>query len=116
MTHINNKGEFVSDKYVIFHVGEIEGLKLEKTETGWHNDKSSFSNDLHRCAYGYSQALLDIKKSHCSENKIVLSFQDKEAREALKLFAELTPDKELAEDILQVLKNYENGSPKRQTS
>jgi hypothetical protein len=36
-------------------------------------------------------------------DKIVLSFKDKEAQEALKVFAHTTNDRELAEDILERL-------------
>jgi len=39
-------------------------------------------------------------------NKLVLSFKDKEARIALRVYAEITPDKELGEDILTVLNNF----------
>lgn len=36
-------------------------------------------------------------------NKIILSFRDPAAREALTLYANLTPDLELAKDILEAL-------------
>lgn len=42
-----------------------------------------------------------------SENKIILSFKDPVAREALKVYAEKTDDKELGEDIIQAIKNIE---------
>lgn len=41
------------------------------------------------------------------ENKIILSFKDKTAREALKLYASMTGDIELGQDILQVIKKLE---------
>lgn len=42
------------------------------------------------------------------ENKIILSFKDKEAQVALKLYAETTQDKELGEDILLALRAVES--------
>jgi len=42
-------------------------------------------------------------KEDCSPNKIALSFKDPAARKALRLFATHTEDRELAEDILEVL-------------
>ena len=41
------------------------------------------------------------------ENKIILSFKDKLAREVLKIYGEKTRDKGLGEDILQVIKKIE---------
>ena len=40
-------------------------------------------------------------------NKIILSFKDKEAREVLRAYAKVTPDKELANDILKALNNID---------
>ena len=56
------------------------------------NDKGNFQSD---------------KYPDLSENKIILSFKDSLAREVLKIYAEKTNDKELGEDILQVIKNIE---------
>ena len=39
-------------------------------------------------------------------NKLMLSFKDKEARIALKVFAKVTKDRELGEDILEVLNKW----------
>lgn len=44
------------------------------------------------------------KHPDLAPNKIVLSFKDPAAQQALVLFAEETDDRELAEDILIVLK------------
>ena len=41
------------------------------------------------------------------ENKFLLSFKDPVARKALKVYAESANDKELAYDILEVLKKFE---------
>ena len=38
-----------------------------------------------------------------SPNKIILSFKDKEARVALRVYAEITSDRELGEDIITIL-------------
>ena len=46
-----------------------------------------------------------------SPNKIVLSFNDREARLALHTFAVLTKDKELGADILEVLNNFKEEEP-----
>ena len=40
-----------------------------------------------------------------SPNKIILSFNDKIAREVLRLYAEKTKDRELANDIREVIRN-----------
>ena len=40
-------------------------------------------------------------------NKILLSFGDPIARKALRLYAELSEDTELAEDIIQVIEKME---------
>lgn len=47
------------------------------------------------------------KYPELAENKIILSFNDEAARKALRVFAESSDDKELAEDILQVLQKFE---------
>ena len=52
------------------------------------NEKGNFQSD---------------KYPELKENKIVLSFKDKEAQIALRVYAEITPDKELGDDILTVL-------------
>ena len=41
------------------------------------------------------------------ENKFLLSFKDPIARKALRMYAENSNDKELADDILEVLKKFE---------
>ena len=74
MTHINNKGKFVSDKYIIFPYEENGGQRS------------------------------------VSEDKLVLSFKDSAAQEALRLFAHKTNDNELAVDILNRLGTINNQS------
>jgi len=102
--HLKGK-DFLSDKYRILRIDDLE--KLKKT----HWDIDQYTEDKHPLIYreqGYNLALEDIKKSSeaTSLNKIVLSFRDEEARQALKWFANLTKDKKLRDDILEVLDNY----------
>ncbi len=40
-------------------------------------------------------------------NKIILSFKENEARLALRIYAGITKDNELGDDIIQVLDNWE---------
>ena len=56
------------------------------------NKKGQFQSDLH---------------PELPPNKIILSFYDPEARQALEYFGHLTKDRELGEDILEVLKKYD---------
>lgn len=46
------------------------------------------------------------KYPELAENKIILSFNDLAARKALEIYAEHAADKELGEDILEVLKKF----------
>ena len=49
------------------------------------------------------------KYPELAPNKIILSFKDKHARTALNIYAELTEDAELAEDIFLVLNKWMSG-------
>ena len=46
------------------------------------------------------------KYPNLPENKIVLSFKEKEARIALRVYAEITTDRELGDDILSCLNHF----------